>query len=106
MLTEKLTQKSLLDTKEKVIAAYYSCLIFEESKRNLSLSLENLNTIQSETSILVKEGLIEAINEDQINLLYLSMENQIAQLRLANQKCNFSFEICHRLPPRQHSYTF
>ena len=82
VLTEKLTQKSLLDTKEKVIAAYYSCLIFEESKRNLSLSLENLNTIQSETSILVKEGLIEAINEDQINLLYLSMENQIAQLDL------------------------
>lgn len=81
-LTEKVTQKALVDTKEKVIAAYYSCLIYDESKTHLVRSLENLKLIQSETAILVKEGMIEDINEDQINLITLSMSNQIAQLEI------------------------
>ena len=81
-ITEKATQKALLDTKEKVIAAYYSCLIYDESKAHIARSLENLKLIQSETTILVKEGLVEEINKDQINLLTLNMSNQMARLEI------------------------
>ena len=79
-LTTKVTEKSLQDTKEKVIGAYYACLIFEENKNLLANSLGHLNAVQSETSILVSEGLIEEINLDQINFSVLKLNNQISQI--------------------------
>ena len=79
-LTEKITSKTLLDTKENVISAYYGCLIFKENETLLTQSLENLEKIQQETNVLVKEGIVEEINLDQINVLVLQMKNQINQL--------------------------
>lgn len=81
-LSSKVTEKSLQDTKEKVVGAYYSCLIFEENKTLLANSLENLNAIQAETSILVSEGLIEEINLDQIKFSVLKLKNQISQINI------------------------
>ncbi len=79
-LTSKVTEKSLLDTKEKVVGAYYAYLIFEENKTLLNNSLINLNVIQKETAILVSEGLFEQINLDQINFSVLQLKNQISQV--------------------------
>ena len=79
-LTEKITSKTLLDTKENIVSAYYGCLIFKENEILLTRSLDNLEKIQQETNVLVKEGVIEEINLDQINMLVIQMKNQINQL--------------------------
>jgi outer membrane protein TolC len=79
-LTSKVTEKSLQDTKEKVVGAYYAYLILEENKTLLNNSLINLNAIQKETEILVSEGLFEQINLDQINYSVLKLNNQISQI--------------------------
>ena len=79
-LTAKVTEKSLQDTKEKVVGAYYAHLILEENKTLLNNSLINLNAIQKETEILVSEGLFEQINLDQINYSVLKLNNQISQI--------------------------
>ncbi|MDG2369583.1 MAG: TolC family protein [Flavobacteriales bacterium] len=79
-LTAKVTEKSLQDTKEKVVGAYYAYLILEENKTLLNNSLINLNAIQKETEILVSEGLFEQINLDQINYSVLKLNNQISQI--------------------------
>ena len=78
-LTSKVTEKSLQDTKEKVVGAYYAYLILEENKTLLNNSLINLNAIQKETEILVSEGLFEQINLDQINYSVLKLNNQKLQ---------------------------
>ena len=69
-----IAEKAKVELLSLTTNAYFSSLIFTENQEILTASLDKLQSIQSETKSLVKEGMIAQINEDQIDLLVLQLE--------------------------------
>ena len=77
-----IVEKAKVELLSLTTNAYFSSLIFTENQEILTASLDKLQSIQSETKSLVKEGMIAQINEDQIDLLVLQLENRLSEMEL------------------------
>ena len=77
-----IAEKAKVELLSLTTNAYFSSLIFTENQEILTASLDKLQSIQSETKSLVKEGMIAQINEDQIDLLVLQLENRLSEMEL------------------------
>jgi len=73
--------------------AYYSALIFNNSHQILNQSFEKLKDIQKETNILVKEGVIESINSDQIDLLVVQIKGQLNEIEIMEENATSTLKF-------------
>ncbi|MBU1011585.1 MAG: TolC family protein [Bacteroidetes bacterium] len=66
--------KSNIDTKEQISKAYFLVLTTEQNKIVLDSTLKSLINMASETAEIYKQGFIEELNVDQINLMVKDLE--------------------------------
>ncbi len=91
-------EKSKIELLTLTTNAYYSALIFKNSFELLNQSLEKLKAIQQETNSMVNEGLLEKINEDQINLLVLQLKNQLSEMKIMEENALSSLKFIMGFP--------
>ncbi len=80
-LAQKLTEKSLEKTEQEVVSqvtqSYYLILVSEESLQILRNNTENLQAIYNKTEPLVKVGMMEKIELDQLSVQVNSLDNSV-----------------------------
>jgi outer membrane protein len=80
-LANKLSEKNLEKTEQDVVSqvadSYYLVLIAEESKKILHTNKENLLEIYRKTEPLVKVGMMEKIELDQLSIQVNSLDNAV-----------------------------
>jgi outer membrane protein len=79
-ISKKTLRKSEIDTKESVSKAYYTVLILEENKKILKENISNLEQSIAQTAAFNKEGFIEELDVDRLNLLMSNLKNTLATL--------------------------
>jgi outer membrane protein TolC len=75
LLADQNVIKSEIDIRESVISVYYLSLLTEKSVEIIRANLENLNQTLVQTEVLLKAGMIEATDVDQINMSITMLEN-------------------------------
>jgi len=75
ILAEKNVVKSEIDIRESVIGTYYLSLLTEKSLELIRANLDNLQQTLVQTEALLKAGMIEATDVDQINMSIIMLEN-------------------------------
>ncbi len=78
--TKQNAEKTKLDVIETVINTYNMLQIAEESKKILSLNLENINKTLYEISEMNKQGFLEKTDVDQLELTGNTVRNAINQI--------------------------
>ncbi|MDD4107231.1 MAG: TolC family protein [Prolixibacteraceae bacterium] len=80
-LAQKLAEKSLVKTEEDVISqvteSYYLVLISEESLEILRTNTDNMQKIYNKTEPLVKVGMMEKVELDQLSVQVNSLDNAV-----------------------------
>ena len=80
-LAEKLAQKNQVKTKQdivsQVIEGYYLILLSEESLKILETNIANLREIYRKTEPMVKVGMIEQLELDQLSVQVNSLDNAL-----------------------------
>jgi outer membrane protein TolC len=80
-LAEKLAQKNQVKTKQdivsQVIEGYYLVLLSEESVKILETNIANLREIYRKTEPMVKVGMIEQLELDQLSVQVNSLDNAL-----------------------------
>lgn len=80
-LAKKLSEKSLVKTEQdvlsQVIESYYLVLISEESLKILKSNVENLNEVYRKTEPLVRVGMMEKVELDQLSVQVNSLNNAV-----------------------------
>ncbi len=79
-LTKQNAEKTKLDVVETVINTYNMIQLAEESKKILSLNLENINKTLYEISEMNKQGFLEQTDVDQLELTANTIRNAINQV--------------------------
>jgi len=78
-LAEKLSQKNLKKTEQDVISqvteSYYLVLVSEESLKILEANTKNLREIYSKTKPMVRVGMMEKVELDQLSVQVNSLDN-------------------------------
>lgn len=77
-------QKELLqkeqDTRNLVTEAYLPALILEETQKTITKNIENISTLLTETKALYKEGFVEQLDVDRLELSIANLKTQRATL--------------------------
>ena len=80
-LAKKLSEKNLIKTEQdvlsQVIESYYLVLISEESLKILESNVENLNEVYRKTEPLVRVGMMEKVELDQLSVQVNSLNNAV-----------------------------
>jgi outer membrane protein TolC len=80
-LAQKLSGKNLLKTEQDVLSqvteSYYLVLISEESLKILESNVENLNEVYRKTEPLVRVGMMEKVELDQLSVQVNSLKNAV-----------------------------
>lgn len=80
-LAQKISEKNLVKTEQdvlsQVIESYYLVLISEESLKILETNVENLNEVYRKTEPLVRVGMIEQVELDQLSVQVSSLTNSV-----------------------------
>jgi outer membrane protein len=76
-LSEKNLEKTELDVVSQVVDGYYLILIAEESLEILRTNRENLQEIYKKTEPLVKVGMMEKVELDQLSVQVNSLDNAV-----------------------------
>ncbi len=76
-LTEKNLEKTEQDVVSQVVESYYLVLISEESLKILQNNTENLLDIYRKTEPMVKVGIIEKVELDQLSVQVNSLDNAV-----------------------------
>jgi outer membrane protein TolC len=80
-LAQKLSEKNLVKTEQdvlsQVIESYYLVLISEESLKILESNVENLNEVYRKTEPLVRVGIMEKVELDQLSVQVNSLSNAV-----------------------------
>ncbi len=80
-IAQKLSEKNLEKTEQEVVSqvtqSYYLILVSEESLQILRNNTENLQAIYKKTEPLVKVGMIEKIELDQLSVQVNSLDNSV-----------------------------
>lgn len=93
LLSEKLVVKQETDTKKKVIQAYYQALVASESEKIIKSNIENLEKLITESKEIYKEGFIEELDVDRLELALANLKTAIndVQNKSQNAKKNLKF---------------
>ncbi len=75
LLADQNVVKSEIDIRESVISSYYLSLLTQKSVEIIRANLKNLNQTLVQTEALLKAGMIEATDVDQINMSITMLEN-------------------------------
>lgn len=92
-ITKNQKVKSDIDVKEQIIKSYYLVLIADESEKVLDSSLKILNRTVFETEALWKEGLIEELDYEQLQLVQLSMQDAYEQVQQSRELALLSLKF-------------
>jgi outer membrane protein TolC len=80
-LAQKLSEKNLVKTEQdvlsQVIESYYLVLISEESLKILKSNVENLNEVYRKTEPMVRVGIMEKVELDQLSVQVNSLTNAV-----------------------------
>jgi len=80
-LAQKLSEKSLVKTEQdvlsQVVESYYLVLISEESLKILASNVDNLNEVYRKTEPLVRVGMMEKVELDQLSVQVNSLTNAV-----------------------------
>ena len=79
-LTEKEFEQIQVDIVNSVTAAYLPNLVLKESEKILQLNIENLSKLFNETSILYKEGFVEKLDVDRLELSLSNIKAELSNL--------------------------
>ena len=79
-LTKQTAEKTKLDVTETVTNTYNMILLAEESKKILSLNLENINKTLYEISEMNKQGFLEKTDVDQLDVTANTIRNAVNQI--------------------------
>jgi len=79
-VSQNVITKNEIDVKHLVAEAYITVLVLEANKKILTSTLESIESIYSDTKILVEEKVIEAINANQIELSVLQTKNGLTKV--------------------------
>lgn len=80
-LSQRALISSELDIKEAVTQSYYLVLIAKKNLEILNQNKDNIQKIVKETEAILKAGLTDETNLDQLNLNFLNIENAISSLK-------------------------
>ena len=69
-----------VDIANSVTAAYLPNLVLRESEKILQLNIDNLNKLYNETSILYKEGFVEKLDVDRLELSLSNLKAELSNL--------------------------
>ncbi len=75
LLAEQNVIKNEIDIRESVISTYYLSLLTEKSVEIIRANLKNLDQTLVQTEALLKAGMIESTDVDQINMSITMLEN-------------------------------
>ncbi len=73
-------ERVVYETKNKIVEAYLPALILEESKKTLLKNIDNLNKLLVETKALYKEGFIEQLDVDRLELSLANLETEVENI--------------------------
>jgi outer membrane protein TolC len=79
-MTDQNRQKTEIDLKESIANSYAMALIFEQTLMVLNQSSENTNKTLSDMQQMLKQGLVENTDVDQIELVSLTLKNAISSM--------------------------
>ena len=80
MMTDQSRQKTEIDLKENIANTYAMALVFEQTLMVLNQSSENTNKTLSDMQQMLKQGLVENTDVDQIELVTLTLKNAISSM--------------------------
>lgn len=92
-LSENNLEKQTLDIKETVIQSYFSVIILEENQKILKASVQNIESIYSETSEIAKVGLMDPTEVDQLELTLNNTRNALSTARRQTKLSKELFKI-------------
>ena len=75
ILTDQNIEKSEIDIRESVISTYYLSLLTQESLNIIRANIENLGQTLIQTEAMLKAGMIESTDVDQIKMSITMLEN-------------------------------
>lgn len=75
ILTDQNIEKSEIDIRESVISTYYLSLLTQESLDIIKANIDNLGQTLIQTEAMLKAGMIEPTDVDQINMSITMLEN-------------------------------
>ena len=79
-MTETLRQQAELDTRQQTQTAYFTVLVVEENLKILEQNLKNIETIARSAEDLVRIGVAEQTDADQLKVQTLTLANAIKSL--------------------------
>jgi len=79
-MTDQSRQKTEIDLKENVANTYAMALVFEQSRNVLTQSLTNATKTLEEMQEMLKQGLVENTDVDQIELVTLTLTNSVSSI--------------------------
>ena len=79
-MTDQNRQKTEIDLKESVANTYAMALVFEQTLIVLNQSSENTNKTLTDMQAMLKQGLVENTDVDQIELVSLTLKNAISSM--------------------------
>lgn len=77
---QKDRERVIYEVKNKVIESYLPALILEESKKTLSKNIANLENLLNETRALYKEGFVEQLDVDRLDLSLANLQVELENL--------------------------
>lgn len=89
-LAENNLNKTTLDLKETVIQSYFSVLVLEENQKILRTSLKNIQSVFDEVKEIVKVGLMDNTEADQLELTLNNTRNALTTVK---RQTELSYEL-------------
>ncbi len=77
---QKDRERVVYEVKNKVVEAYLPALILEESKKTLLKNMANLEQLLMETKALYKEGFIEQLDVDRLELSLANLQTEVENI--------------------------
>lgn len=77
---EKDRERVVYEVRNTIVEAYLPALILEESKKTLLKNIDNLNNLLTETRALYKEGFVEQLDVDRLDLSLANLQTEIENL--------------------------
>jgi len=90
LMTTQNKEKTEIDLKETVANSYALALVLEQSRNVLTQSQENTNKTFSDMQQMLKQGLVENTDVDQIELVSLTLKNALSSM---NRQLNATYDL-------------
>ena len=89
-MTAQNKEKTEIDLKETIANSYALALVLEQSRNVLTQSQENTNKTLSDMQQMLKQGLVENTDVDQIELVSLTLKNALSSM---NRQIDATYDL-------------